>query len=398
MDKKISPFTSIALDGMRFVLAISVAASHWTQSVFQTGWPDLTPLAVAAVGGFFVLSGFTIRTLTPPGERFVPSAFFVERISRLWSVMLPAAVLTVVLDCISSAVNVDFYDAHWTPGTYPGLRIVANLLFLNELWGRDVNLFSNTLFWSLGYEAGFYLIYGLFRAYRGPTRFLMVAAGCFLMGPNIVLMLAPWLLGLLAHDRLAKLQPGARDRTLWAPLAAGLGVMILLAATVMYGRPLFMDGAMVIKRAIYAGFAPLDERLAPILFGIHVGPARIDGFLIVGAVWFTAFFVPLMILCQSLDARVDGSRSLVRWFRRLGDFTFPLYLLHFPMLVLLGALGFYDRHSSLEKVLLFLAVCISIYGFTPVANSFKRVLRRRLGEAVDWVLAGRAALPQGTLT
>src|SRR6478609_5001320 len=101
MGRKVPPVTSLVLDIARFVLALSVALGHWTQGYFQETWPDLTNGAIAAVGGFFVLSGYTIRLLTPAEQSFSGVNFFVERLSRLWSVALPALLLTVVLDLIS---------------------------------------------------------------------------------------------------------------------------------------------------------------------------------------------------------------------------------------------------------------------------------------------------------
>ena len=47
----LEPGASAALDVARFMLALCVAAAHWTQPYFQDGWPDITRLAVAAVGG-----------------------------------------------------------------------------------------------------------------------------------------------------------------------------------------------------------------------------------------------------------------------------------------------------------------------------------------------------------
>ncbi len=80
--RTIEAHLSFVMDFTRFSLAFAVAAGHWTQPFFQEGWVDLTPMAFAAVGGFFVLSGFTIRMLNPTGS-FALTRYGIDRISRL---------------------------------------------------------------------------------------------------------------------------------------------------------------------------------------------------------------------------------------------------------------------------------------------------------------------------
>ena len=67
--------------------------------------------------------------------------------------------------------------------------------------------------------------------------------------------------------------------------------------------------------------------------------------------------------------------------RRLGEFTFPLYLLHFPLFVLCGAIGFYDRHSAIQKVATFAAVCVLIFTVAPASTAFKLWLQKALPAA-----------------
>lgn len=97
------------------------------------------------------------------------------------------------------------------------LRVLINALFASEFWGRDIELFSNSLFWSLSYEAGFYLLYWIFRSTGGAWRYALSLCGCALVGPNIVVMLVPWLGGVLIHDLTVRLRP----RTARPSLATG---------------------------------------------------------------------------------------------------------------------------------------------------------------------------------
>jgi peptidoglycan/LPS O-acetylase OafA/YrhL len=347
----VSPFTSVALDLTRFLLALAVAAGHWTQPWFQTGWPDLTDIGVACVGGFFVLSGFTIRMLTRGSQAFAPSSFLVDRLSRLWSVVLPAATLTLILDGLSRIANGAYYMGNWARfTTHPLLRVCVNFLFLNEVWGLDIGMLSDSLFWSLGYEACFHLIYALFRARKGTARCALTAAGCVLAGPNILLMLTPWLLGVLMYDALAKINIGRRKRptvALVAFIATAIGIW---CGVVVFRGSLFLVWSRETTSVIYGGFAAAERNISPFFFGIPFRPARIDGRLVVGTLLFLVFFVPMMIVAQLLDNVAVLPRLGVSVLRRVGDFTFPLYLMHFPIFVFIGALGFYDPDRHFRRL------------------------------------------------
>lgn len=66
---------------------------------------------------------------------------------------------------------------------------------------------------------------------------------------------------------------------------------------------------------------------------------------------------------------------LVRTARWLGNLTFPIYLFHFPIFVLLGSIGFYDRSSVWQSIALFSAVCAVIALLTPLTDWLKVRLR-----------------------
>jgi peptidoglycan/LPS O-acetylase OafA/YrhL len=385
----VSPLTSLVLDVTRFSLAFAVAWGHWTQPYFQEGWPDLTRPAVAAVGGFFVLSGFTIRLLTPRGVAFTPSSFFVERLSRFWSVALPAIALTLVLDFSSYLINRAYYIDGWGESTsLPLWRVVVNVLFASQVWGRDIELFSNSLFWSLSYEAGFYFLYCLFRSTDGHARYPLALCGCILVGPNIALMLVPWLGGVLLYDVSAGIRPRARAGQLLLAGAGSLGLLLTLLAVLIFRHDV-AQFARALTVAVREGFTWADGSVDGPWLGLQLGARRIEGDLISGAGLFWIVLLFTMILIRGIDRALTVPPRLVRLARRLGDFTFPLYLFHFPLFVFVGALALYDRHSSAQKTVVFAAVCALIFMSYPATTALKWVLRRRLGQLVRAVQAQR---------
>src|SRR5438270_12814711 len=96
--------SSLLLDIVRFGAAVIVATGHVTQGFFSTGWPDLTDNAVESVGVFFVLSGFVIRYVTRLKYARI-GEYWIDRASRIYSVVIPAVVFTLLADCAALHAN-----------------------------------------------------------------------------------------------------------------------------------------------------------------------------------------------------------------------------------------------------------------------------------------------------
>ena len=101
-----------------------------------------------AVVTFFVLSGLVICHAVHRRDDNLVS-YAVSRFARLWSVVLPALVLVVVLGIIGTAIKPERYGDFTT--TSPQVYI-ANLLFINQLWYFDLQRPTDNPFWSLGFE------------------------------------------------------------------------------------------------------------------------------------------------------------------------------------------------------------------------------------------------------
>ena len=192
---EISKPTSILLDALRFLAAMVVLVGHLTQRLFSTEWPDLTNYGIAAVGVFFVLSGFVIQYTKSRHADLADYA--TARLVRLWSVVIPALAFTAFADLMSYSTNPAVY-AMWTRSLASnGVNLVADILFLNQSWGHQLSFGSNAPIWSLGYEAAYYALFGAFVFLRGWWRILIIAAIAGLKGPQILVLFPIWLLGVL---------------------------------------------------------------------------------------------------------------------------------------------------------------------------------------------------------
>ena len=147
---------SILLDVVRLLAALTVAIGHLSQNYFTTGWPPvLMEYAQAAVAVFFVLSGFMIRYITRVklGDF---RRYAADRVTRIYSVALPALALTLLFDLISAHFQPAFYANNFSDLGRRGLsplvaahtlnagfwlrsllRVALSLAMLAQSWFRD---------------------------------------------------------------------------------------------------------------------------------------------------------------------------------------------------------------------------------------------------------------------
>jgi len=174
------------LDFIRGASAIVVAATHlrslWlpsfadlkSHSKFDEAFYYLTGLGPQAVIVFFVLSGFfvggSVLTAHRTG-RWTWSAYLINRLSRLWVVLLPALVFTSMMDHAGLALSNGFgyggqvhHQIHLGPAVEQPLALgskvfCGNLLFLQTI---VVPIYgSNDPLWSLAWEFWYYLLFPL---------------------------------------------------------------------------------------------------------------------------------------------------------------------------------------------------------------------------------------------
>ncbi len=169
--RPVTPAGSVLLDVVRFAAAIAVAFGHLTGAEFSTHWPYMLTLAVDAVAIFFVLSGFVIRLISK-ARHMTAASYAVDRFSRIYSVLLPALLFTVaVVACLH------LFPSTRVPAPADSLRsltlqFLACATFTGSLWGLDIPMSFNSVFWSLSYEWAYYSFYAIafFAAVSGGSR------------------------------------------------------------------------------------------------------------------------------------------------------------------------------------------------------------------------------------
>ena len=280
---------SLYLDAARVVAATLVFLGH-ANGLTNGAFGNFGVHSVDAVAIFFVLSGFVIAYVQSRREQSW-QAYAQARCLRMYSVAIPAIVVTIVCDAIRHAPPSD------------ADQVVSSLLFVGEFWSRHVYIGSNEPYWSMGYEAWYYAAFGIAcfapRSLRWPVLALLVLAA----GPAILAYLPLWLMGVLCFRLTQRLAPSP---------ALGIGLLAAAAAILLtvkklaiptYGihNSLHLNAAFVSTWTYYTG---VGMAFGCTLLAVHVLAAYLPGF----------------------GERIERP---VRW---TAGATFTLYLMHDPIL------------------------------------------------------------------
>ena len=186
---------SIYLDVVRFAAAFLVYVFHSNQRWLVHDVLPLSSYGHSSVIVFFVLSGFVIAYISDTKERDWVS-YTASRASRMYSVAVPALVLTLILDSVGRQLSPDLYAY---PYDHFVLRSISSLLMLNEWWFVSITAFSNVPYWSIGYEVWYYVAFGVVTFLPARWRWWAVSALAFALGPKVLLLAPIWMSGVLLY-------------------------------------------------------------------------------------------------------------------------------------------------------------------------------------------------------
>ena len=215
-----TPSLSFYLDLLRFGAALTVFVSHYAAGRISGGlfW-QAGNYSRTAVLAFFVLSGFVIAWVTEAREDRLGD-YALSRAARLYSVVVPAFILTALLNCLGSAIDPRLYAPVLSDSTFHAvLGYALSALFLGESWTLAILPGRNVPFWSLNYEAWYYILFAAAIFLRGRRRNAALAGAALLAGPKILLLFPIWLMGVGAWRWRASLPSRLGEPLLIASLA-----------------------------------------------------------------------------------------------------------------------------------------------------------------------------------
>ena len=312
---------SVLLDLIRGLAAIAVCLGHW-RNVFFVDYPEIgsdrlvfaIPYVMTSGGHqavviFFVLSGFLVGGSVVRALRkgtWSWKQYLTHRLVRLWLVLIPALALGAILD--QTGIHL-----HQAPALYDGqvhdnvlTNVVAglspttfagNVAFLQGIFVRTFG--SNGPLWSLANEFWYYILFpcGVLLCWPSSSSLARIASGILfiavavMVGKGILLAFAIWLAG------------------------AALAVIPAPRVSVRW------------RIAIALAYVPLFFFLAK----THSIEAVLSDYLLGGATFG--------LLWTLLGARsIAGDCAWVKFARRTARFSYTLYLVHLPFLVLVASL------------------------------------------------------------
>ena len=355
--------TSVYLDLIRFLAAALVFVVHANYVRFTGGLPVLWRLEALgndAVMMFFVLSGFVIAYVSDEKEKTL-KRYAISRFARLYSVAIPALMLTVVADAIGSRLSPHLYNGWWFTADNPAWRISANLLFVNELWFTSVRPFSNRPFWSLGYEFWYYAIFAAAYYLRSWHRYVTLAAITLFVGPKILMLLPVWLLGVWTYYRI-KTRP-----------LPELGGAVLAAGSL----------------ACYLAFHHLDlPRLLDDVTVRWLGRAAVEE-LNWSRYFLSSYVIGALVALHFVGIAAIAPRFQLllpeRPIRYLASFTFALYLFHYPLLQFFAAVVDSTGTVAYRLPLVTIGTLAVVWALAAVTEKRKSTVRRWVTLSYDAV-------------
>jgi peptidoglycan/LPS O-acetylase OafA/YrhL len=341
---------SLYLDLARACAALAVVVAHFGYfRIFDAAQiariPDFGREAVIA---FFVLSGFVIA-YSAEHKNLTAQSYAVARAARLFSVVLPVLALSFILATgVRDVLHLPVDEAYEL--RRPWLYIPFHLAFLGDVWHFVERPPWLIPYWSLDYEAWYYVLFGVFHYLPGRRRWLAAGAVLAFVGPRLWLLLPVWLSGVALYRW--------QDRLTFGPGVARAGWLLSLVLIGLWG---WLDPEPYL-RGVAQGLWPFP--------GIRMGSA--DRVL---ADYAVMVLVLLNFACAR-QARFDLVLRLARPIRFLSGHTFTLYLSHGIVIGLWQSVLPIERGAAYEIVAIGTAIGVTALALNPLTAALQRALRR----------------------
>jgi peptidoglycan/LPS O-acetylase OafA/YrhL len=338
------------MNAVRIIAAILVVLSH-VRPLFFVDFSDaaehgpltqlmyaVTSLGHPAVIVFFVLSGYwvggsVLRSTT--GGRFRVGPYAVARLVRLWIVLIPALLLTQIVDHLGASLRPtsDIYlgsEAYHMnvsvggPTTELGVvDTLGNIFFVQDVYVPTLG--TNGPLWSLASEFWYYLLF-----------------------PALLLAVLP--------------RTGIRARVT-SILVAAAAILLLTFATVPNPTPILFQFPAWIIGALLAWQSGRVVRIAGGLPGGVLVTLRIAATLItfgcavlsrdasLWAEYLLALAATFMLATFIVDAHSRGARAVLAPFSWSAEWSFSLYATHLPVLMFLAAVIIPDAANRMQMTI-----------------------------------------------
>jgi peptidoglycan/LPS O-acetylase OafA/YrhL len=342
--------TSLYLDLVRVLAALAVFVHNTKKESITFGFlSSFGQFGNEAVIIFFVLSGIVIAHVYHARENNA-ARYALARLSRLWSVIIPAVILTIVLDSLGSRLAPELYDVFpspvWSLDFASVWHTVAPILFANQLWIWPITPGSNAPFWSIGYEAWYYIGFGLVVFLDGWARLLCLVAVAAATGPSILGMASFWILGVAIYHALGRGKPALVFWVTWLLTLLGLAALFLVKYKIIKVASSLFFGTTEYPPQFGYLFPCI---CAALLFGVNI------------------------ISFDRISHSFGGTGKIIeKPVRFLATRTFSLYLYHAPLVFFWGACVAKVTFVPARIATVYLGTIASVYLLAQVSEGQRR--------------------------
>ena len=346
---------------LRCLAVVAVVVNH-------LNW-DLIPLngGFRGVDVFFVISGYVITTSIlrseRNGNRFVLSQFLLRRVRRLFPAVFVTAIAVAVVSLITqSYINVQQETAK---SGFASVFFVINYWFARKHEGYFTPSYPNPLthLWSLSVEEQFYLVLGIFffavsKAKKKLTSTFVTTVLFGVGALSLVLGLMPKLIPSL--DRAPfyfadSLLPFYSLHTRAFQLLAGVLLAIFVSRN---ERFVFVVGKKLKAASLVVGTALLAYSLGVFGNGSQINASSVA----------VVLATVLLIAANAYDIPKLYQSVVGRALIRIGDYSYVLYLVHWPVII-------YGRNLFGESVKVYISELVLMWVLALLVGKY---VERRL--------------------
>ena len=303
----------------------------------------MSAAGVQAVDVFFVLSGFVIAHVCATRENTLYD-YAISRAARIYSVAIPALILTIILDAVGMSYDPTVYQEGFQE--ISGGLLVRSLFFIGEQWNAHRFAGSNSPYWSLGFEVWYYIAFAAFMFAPKPWRWAAAACVLLFIGPKVALMFPVWLMGVAVY----------RFTTV-KTISKTVGWMCFVAPILLF--------------AVYQQLphSPLQPFMPVSLQSERIISTAQDYFI---AGLFCVHLIGFSGVSGSFSAGLERFSKAIRW---VSGATFSLYLAHLPIMHCLSALSPLPKSSTAHEMLLIFGTVLGCFLFAECSERRKTIWR-----------------------